>query len=180
MSCREKAEPGTAAGAESGDANRLRPERAAGRPCAGIVAFGAALPAASARRRPHRRCDPEASRSRSAARLQPAVRADTQATRLRQDPQLAGLLRLAPELAAARQAAPAGTRPRAIGSQKWPRKIEQHDKWLTCSPSAMMIAAEGAKHESQTTSQSLTGLQGQGGAGCRQGREAAGGAGRAV
>ncbi|HLI17260.1 MAG TPA: glycoside hydrolase family 125 protein, partial [Rhodanobacteraceae bacterium] len=47
-------------------------------------------------------------------------------------------------------------------TEKWPRKIEQHDKWLTCSPSAMMIAAEGAKHESQTTSQSLTGLQGQG------------------
>jgi hypothetical protein len=36
----------------------------------------------------------------------------------------------------------------------------------------MMIAAEGANHEWQTTSQSLTGIQGQGGAGDRQWREA--------
>ncbi|GEM_PF-3768660 len=36
--------------------------------------------------------------------------------------------------------------------EKWTRKFEQHDKWLSCSPSAMMIAAEGAKHESQTAS----------------------------
>ena len=102
-SSRESSEPGTARGAESGNANRPPSECTTRGPRIAVVTFGTVLPCACARRQRVDRSDSGAPEGKPRPRLRPVVRSSTAAPRLGQDACMARICEPAPEPAASWQ-----------------------------------------------------------------------------
>jgi hypothetical protein len=67
----------------------------------------------------------------------------------------------------------------AEGRQRWPGKTGQWDKWIFCLTAAI-VPHDRRSDEQTTPPEPQPGIQGEGGIGCREGREDAGRVGAAV
>src|SRR5271154_5501177 len=128
----------------------------------------------------------QADRSRDAARPRPA--SDRRQLRHTQASKSTGLAAEAPALQNAFHAnlvilAQSGRallcRPYGRRDQRWPGKFGQLDKWKTCLRAARMPPIR-SDNDATSTPDAQSSFQGEGGAGCHQGREDAGRAGTAV